>query len=106
MAAAAPAAVTPPHWPGSRRLFVFVTDRDMPATNNVSERNLRPSVIFRKVTHGFRAEWGAAAYAACRSVVSTAKLNSNAILTAIRNPLRPNSRRLSRVSSYALSPGS
>ena len=37
-------------------LFVFVTDRDVAATNNVSERNLRPSVIFRKVTNGFRAE--------------------------------------------------
>jgi hypothetical protein len=40
-------------------LFVFVTDRDVPATNNVSERTLRPSVVFRKVTNGFRAEWGA-----------------------------------------------
>ena len=29
-------------------LFVFVTNRDVPYTNNVSERNLRPSVIFRK----------------------------------------------------------
>ena len=29
------------------KLFVFVTRRDVPATNNVSERALRPSVIFR-----------------------------------------------------------
>ena len=29
-------------------LFVFITDRDVPATNNVCERALRPSVIFRK----------------------------------------------------------
>jgi transposase len=28
-------------------LFVFVTNRDVPYTNNVSERHLRPSVIFR-----------------------------------------------------------
>jgi transposase len=28
----------------------------VPATNNVSERHLRPSVIFRKVTNGFRCE--------------------------------------------------
>ncbi len=33
-------------------LFVFVTQRDVPATNNVSERALRSSVIFRKVTNG------------------------------------------------------
>ena len=33
----------------------------------------RPSVIFRKVTNGFRCEWGAETYAAFRSLVSTAK---------------------------------
>ena len=30
------------------KLFVFVTRRDVPPTNNISERRLRPSVIFRK----------------------------------------------------------
>ena len=35
-------------------LFVFVANRDVPYTNNISERHLRPSVIFRKVTNGFR----------------------------------------------------
>jgi transposase len=68
-------------------LFVFVTDREVPSTNNVSERNLRPSVIFRKVTNGFRCEWGAETYAAFRSVVSTAKANQTAILDAIRAAL-------------------
>jgi hypothetical protein len=33
-------------------LFACVTNRGVPYTNNVSERNLRPSVIFRKVTNG------------------------------------------------------
>ena len=45
-------------------LFVFITNRDVPYTNKVSERHLRPSVIFRKVTNGFRCEWGAETYAA------------------------------------------
>ena len=40
-------------------LFVFMINRDVPYTNNISERHLRPSVIFRKVTNGFRCEWGA-----------------------------------------------
>jgi hypothetical protein len=48
-------------------LFVFITNRDVPYTNNVSERHLRPSVIFRKVTNGFRCEWGAETYAAALS---------------------------------------
>ncbi len=65
-------------------LFVFVTNRDVPCTNNVSERHLRPSVIFRKVTNGFRCEWGAETYAAFRSVVSTAKANRASALDVLR----------------------
>ena len=68
-------------------LFVFVTNRAVPYTNNVSERSLRPSVIFRKVTNGFRCEWGAETYATFRSVVSTAKANRSAVLDAIRAAL-------------------
>ena len=45
------------------------------ATNNVSERALRPSVIQRKVTNGYRAKWAADAEAAMRSTVDTARLS-------------------------------
>ncbi len=68
-------------------LFIFVTDRAVPATNNGSERALRPSVIFRNVTNGFRSEWGAQTYAAFRSVVSTAKANRRSILDDLRSVL-------------------
>jgi transposase len=44
------------------------------ATNNVSERALRPSVIQRKVTNGYRAKWAADAEAAMRTTVDTARL--------------------------------
>jgi transposase len=64
-------------------LFVFITDRDVPPTNNDAERALRPSVIFRKVTYGFRSSWGADAYAAIRSVISTARLNGRTAFQAI-----------------------
>jgi transposase len=65
-------------------LFVFVTNRCVPYTNNVSERSLRPSVIFRKVTNGFRCEWGAETYAAFRSVVGTAKVNGASVLAVLQ----------------------
>jgi transposase len=65
-------------------LFVFVTNRDVPSTNNISERHLRPSVVFRKVTNGFRCEWGAETYAAFRSIASTAKANSASVLNVLR----------------------
>jgi transposase len=61
-------------------LFVFMTNRAVPYTNNISERHLRPGVIFRKVTNGFRCEWEAETYAAFRSVVSTAKANGASVL--------------------------
>jgi transposase len=37
-------------------LFVFLTNRYIPATNNGSERALRPCAVFRKITSGFRTE--------------------------------------------------
>jgi transposase len=45
------------------------------ATNNISERALRPSVIQRKVTNGYRAKWAADAEAALRTTVDTARLS-------------------------------
>jgi transposase len=62
------------------QFFTFMTARDVPPTNNAAERALRPSVIFRKVTNGFRCEWGAETYAAFRSIVSTAKANHASVL--------------------------
>jgi len=57
-----------------QHLFVFLYRDDVSPTNNVSERTLRPSVIHRKVTGGFRSQWGADAYAALASVIATAAL--------------------------------
>jgi transposase len=64
-------------------LLRFVTRRDVPYTNNACERALRPSVIFRKVTNCFRAEWGAKVYAAAASVIATGKLHGMSALEAL-----------------------
>jgi transposase len=71
----------------SDKLLVFLTRRDVEPTNNVSERALRPSVIFRKVTNGFRSDWGSKVYADFCSIVATARLNGQSPLAAIRNAL-------------------
>ncbi len=68
-------------------LFVFVTDRDVPYTNNASERALRPSVVFRKVTNGFRSVWGADLFAGARSVIDTGRHQALTPFQAIRNTL-------------------
>ena len=43
-------------------------------TNNGCERALRPAVVQRKVTNGYRAMWAADGEAAIRTVVDTARL--------------------------------
>jgi transposase len=65
-------------------LFVFMTNREIEATNNGSERALRPGAVYRKITNGFRSEWGAAFYADLRSVIETARRRSVRALDAIR----------------------
>jgi transposase len=70
-----------------QNLFVFVTRRDVPPTNNASEQAVRPCVIFRKVTNCFRSQWGADLYAAVRSVLETARRRGIPLLDAIRSTL-------------------
>ena len=43
-------------------------------TNNACERDLRPAVIQRKITNGYRAMWAALGEADVRTVVATARL--------------------------------
>lgn len=65
-------------------LLVFLYRTDVPPTNNVSERALRPAVVHRKVTGGFRSEWGAKTYAALASVIDTAALKGISAFAAIQ----------------------
>jgi len=52
-------------------------------TNNGSERLLRPAVVQRKMTNGYRAMWAAEGEAAIRTVVDTARLTGNSPFSAI-----------------------
>ena len=48
------------------------------ATNNARERDLRPAVVQRKVTNGYRAMWAAQGEADVRTVIDTARLKPGA----------------------------
>ena len=63
------------HWPGL-----------VEATNNACERALRPAVIQRKVTNGYRSMWAAEGEADIRTVVDTARLGpaTNAFNTILQ----------------------
>jgi transposase len=67
------------------KFFVFLTDRRVPPTNNRSEQEIRPSVIFRKVTNGFRSQWGPKIHAGYRSVTGTARLQGVSAWKAVRS---------------------
>ena len=70
-------------------LFVFLHCPDVPPDNNACERALRPSVIHRKVTNGFRSEWGAQAYAALATVMETAKLHHHNVFDTLVTLMGP-----------------
>ena len=55
--------------------FPDAPEGQVEATNDACERALRPAVINRKVTNGFRSLWGARTDAALRSTVDTGRFN-------------------------------
>jgi transposase len=65
-------------------LFVFLANREVTPTNNGSERAVRPCAIYRKITNGFRSEWGAHFYADLRSAVETGRRRAVRAIDAIR----------------------
>src|SRR4051794_35370269 len=68
-------------------LFVFLYDPAVPPTNNASEQALRHSVVHRKVTGGFRSDWGAAAHAIVTTVLDTARQHGDDLLTTLHAAL-------------------
>ena len=60
------------HW---ATLFVFLEREDVEPTNNSSERDLRPAVMHRKMTGGYRSETGAQRGGIFATVLATARKN-------------------------------
>jgi transposase len=77
------------YWRHREHLFVFLHCPGVPPDNNACERALRPSVIHRKVTNGFRSEWGAHAYAALATVIETAKLHKRNVFDTLVSLMGP-----------------
>jgi transposase len=70
-------------------LYVFLHRADVEPTNNSPERDLRPSVIHRKVIGGFRSTWGAEASAIRTSTLITARKQGQNLLDAFRSIAGP-----------------
>lgn len=70
------------------QLLTFLDAPDLvEPTNNGCERDLRPAVITRKVTNGFRSAWAAHADAALRTVVDTERLTGTGPYHAIQRTI-------------------
>src|SRR5215210_3679672 len=70
-------------------LFVFFDRPDVPPTNNASEQDLRPSVVHRKVTGGFRSQLGADVSAIFTSLLTTARKQGCNLFQALRSVAGP-----------------
>jgi transposase len=68
-------------------LFTFLDHPEVPPDNNGSERELRPTATYRKVTGGFRSDWGADLFAGIKSVLGTAARHGLDAYQAIRQTL-------------------
>ena len=65
-------------------IFTFLTNPDVPPTNNDSEKALRPAKTKLKVSGCFRSESGAENYATVGSVIQTAIKNGQNPFTALQ----------------------
>ena len=70
-------------------LFVFFDRPDVPPTNNASEQDLRPSVIHRKVTGGYRSWAGAEVSAILTSLFATARKRGHSFFDVLRSIAGP-----------------
>jgi len=70
------------------QIFLFITRRELSATNNGSERALRHTAVYRKITNGFRSKWASEHYAHIRSVVETGRRRAISAIEAIRLTLK------------------
>ena len=78
-------------WKQRDHLFTFLERPEVPATNNLAERQLRPAVIARKVSCGNKTPRGAQAWACLTSLAATCRQRGTSFIDFVvqRLPLQP-----------------
>jgi hypothetical protein len=67
--------------------FVFVEYPEVPSTNNLAERSLRPTVIARKISGGTRSDKGSATKMGLMSLLGTWTVRGEPLLPACQRLL-------------------
>jgi len=70
-----------------QRLYRWADDRQIPADNNLAERDLRPTVIARKVSFGSQSEAGANTRSILMTVLHTLKKQNSDPCTTLKTAL-------------------
>ena len=75
-------------WKQRDHLFTFLERVEVPATNNLAERQLRPAVIARKISCGNKTAKGALAWAILASLAATCRQTARSVVDAISTQIR------------------
>lgn len=68
-------------------LITALKYKDVPLTNNLAERGIRPFVIARKMSGGSRSVWGAKTQAVNMSILQTVKMKELPLIPTLKNYL-------------------
>jgi hypothetical protein len=70
-------------WKQRDHLFTFLERADVPATNNLAERQLRPAVIARKISCGNKTLKGAQAWQTLASIAATCRQTGRSFIQLV-----------------------
>lgn len=70
-------------WKQRDHLFTFLERADVPATNNLAQRQLRPAVIARKISCGNKTAKGVQAWAVLASLAATCRQNRQSFVAEL-----------------------
>lgn len=68
----------------NKNLIIAILHQDVPLTNNLAERMIRPLVVKRKISGGLRSNDGAAATAVNMSVIQTIKMRDLPLFSTLK----------------------
>ena len=71
------------------RLITAVLHKNVPLTNNLAERQLRPMVVTRKISGGSRSQEGAKTHAVNMSVFQSIRMQNQPLIPALKSLISP-----------------